>query len=184
MHFSQFSFLSLLFLLSVGATAQDKFSTKAGRVDFFSETLLEDIKAGNKKATAVLDTKTGDLHFIVPMKAFEFEQALMQEHFNDDYVESDKFPHTEFKGTIVNNNTINYIKPGTYAARVKGRLTLHGVTREIGAAGTIQVSPGFIITQSTFHILLSDYGIKLSGLASTMISNKIKVTVNSRLDPH
>ena len=179
----QFIFLFLLLSITASAAAQDKFSTKAGRIDFFSETLLEDIEAKNKKASAVLDTKTGTLQFIVLMKAFEFEQSLMQEHFNEDYVESDRFPQAEFKGTILNNNTINYTKPGNYPARVKGKMTLHGITREVDASGTIQVSPGFLNTTSTFYILLSDYGIKLSSLASTMISNKIKITVNSRLDP-
>lgn len=175
--------LLLLLLISACAAAQDKFSTKNGKIEFFSETVIEDIEAKNRKVAAVLDAKTGSLQFTVLMKAFEFEQPLMQEHFNDDYVESDKFPQAEFRGVIINNSNINYSNPGNYPARVKGRLTLHGVMRDIVAGGVVQVAPGFIHTSSTFYIHLSDYGIKLSTLASTMISNKIKITVSSRLDP-
>jgi hypothetical protein len=170
-------------LLSVVSLAQEKFATKNGKIDFFSTTMLEDIEAKNKKAVAELNAKTGALHFIVLMKGFEFEHSLMQEHFNEDYVESDKFPLAEFKGVIVNNSSINYAQSGSYQAKVKGRLTLHGVTKDIEAAGTIQVYPGYLTALSSFYILLSDYGIKLSSLASTMISNKIKITSNARLEP-
>ena len=81
------------------ANAQDKFFTKSGQVIFSSKTSLENIEAHNKSATCVLDTKTGNLQFAVLMKGFEFEKALMQEHFNENYVESHKFPKAEFKGT-------------------------------------------------------------------------------------
>src|SRR5437588_12703706 len=111
--------------------AQNKFYTKSGKIEFSSKASLEDIEAKNKTASAILDAKTGTIQFSVLMKSFEFEKALMQEHFNTDYVESDKYPKAEFKGTITNNPNINYNKEGSYTAHVKGQLTMHGVTRDI-----------------------------------------------------
>src|SRR5438309_8290258 len=103
---------TLFFFLICGAAlqAQDKFYTKSGKVEFFSKAPLEDISARNKTVSELLDAKTGDLQFSVLMKSFEFEKALMQDHFNSDYVESDKYPKAEFKGTILNNKEINYTK--------------------------------------------------------------------------
>src|SRR5205823_7354571 len=112
-----------------GLHAQDKFFTKSGKIAFFSSASLEDIEAHNKTSSVLLDSKTGIIQFSVLMKSFEFEKALMQEHFNSDYVESDKYPKAEFKGTITNNASINYNKDGTYPAKIKGLLTLHGISK-------------------------------------------------------
>src|SRR5687768_16802327 len=88
--------------------AQDKFFTKSAKISFFSSASLEDIEAHNRSTQAVLDTKTGDIQFSLLMKGFEFRKALMQEHFNENFVESDKYPKAEFKGQVVNNSEINY----------------------------------------------------------------------------
>src|ERR1043165_8016601 len=111
-------------LLSFFSNAQDKFFTKSGKISFFSSTPAEDIKALNKSAAVVFDTKTGDIQFSVLMKGFEFKKGMMQEHFNKEYVESDKFPKAEFIGQVTNNTEINYNKNGNYTAKVKGKLTL------------------------------------------------------------
>src|SRR6476619_4983321 len=96
--------------------AQGKFYTKTGKVSFYSKAPLEEIEGKNKTVTAVLDSKTGGIQFAVQMKGFEFEKQLMQQHFNENYVESNKYPNAEFKGTITNNSDINYSKDGTYTA--------------------------------------------------------------------
>src|SRR5687768_4455396 len=106
--------------------AQDKYFTKTGKISFYSKAPMEDIEAKNKTVAAVMDIKTGALQFSVLMKSFEFEKALMQEHFNENYVESDKFPKADFKGSVVNNSSVNYSKDGTYNTMVKGKLTIHG----------------------------------------------------------
>jgi hypothetical protein len=98
----------LLLLLTFTIQAQGKFYTKSGKISFFSSTSLEDIAAINKSVVTLLDTKTGDLQFAALMKGFEFKKALMQEHFNSDYVESSKFPKAEFKGQVTNNSEIKY----------------------------------------------------------------------------
>jgi polyisoprenoid-binding protein YceI len=107
----------------------------------------------------------------------------MQEHFNENYVESDKFPRGEFKGTIVNNSDINYTKEGSYNARVKGKLTIHGVTRDIETTGTIKVDNGKLDLNSAFNILLSDYNIRIPSVVKEKLSNSIRVSVDCKLEP-
>ena len=170
-------------LLAGTAKAQDRYFTKTGKIDFFSEAKLEDIEAKNKTVTAVLDKKSGAIQFEVQMKGFEFEKKLMQEHFNDNYVESNKFPKATFKGTVLNNTAVNYTKDGTYNVKVKGKLTLHGVTKEVEAPGTIKVTGGKIDAASTFTIQLSDYNISIPAVVKDKISNTIKIMVDTRLEP-
>ncbi len=162
--------------------AQDRFYTKNGQISFFSKAPLESIEAGNKNVTCVLDTKTGQLQFVVLMKGFEFRKALMQEHFNENYVESSKFPKAEFKGQIVNNSEINYKQDGSYQGNVKGKLSIHGETKEIESTGTITIKDGKISTVSGFNILLSDYKIAIPALVKDKVSNSVSVTVNCTLE--
>ena len=176
--------LALILLLSTSVSfAQDKFYTKTGKIDFFSKASLEDIEARNKTVTAVIDSKSGAIQFSVQMKGFEFEKELMQQHFNENYVESDKFPKGEFKGTITNNADIKYTTDGTYTARVKGKLTIHGVTRDVETTGTFKVSGGKIDASSTFNILLSDYDIKIPSVVKDKVSNNVKIVVSCLLEP-
>ena len=163
--------------------AQDRYFTKSGKIEFFSKAPMEDIEAKNKTATAVLDTKSGAIQFSVQMKGFEFEKALMQEHFNDNYVESGKYPKAEFKGTVTNNSEINYSKPGTYTAKVKGKMTIHGVTKDVETTGTIKVGGGNLEAHSAFNIKLSDYKIKIPSAVKNKLSNNIKITVDTTLEP-
>lgn len=173
-----------LLSLSTLAQAQDKYFTKTGKITFSSKAPLEDIEAKNKTAAAIIDIKTGAIQFSVLMKGFEFEKALMQEHFNENYVESNKYPKAEFKGAVVNNKDINYTKDGTYPAIVKGQLTIHGVTQTIEAPGTIKVADGKIEATSTFNIRLSDYKISIPSVVKDKINNNVKVTVDTKLDPY
>lgn len=170
-------------LITVFANAQEKFYTKTGKISLFSSTNMENIEAANNNAVAVLDTKTGDLQFAVLLKGFEFKKALMQEHFNTDYVESDKFPKSEFKGQITNNSEINYAKDGSYTAKVKGQLTIHGETKDIESTGTIIVKAGNLQANSVFNILLDDYKITVPRIVRDNISKTIKITVDCRLEP-
>ncbi len=163
--------------------AQGRYFTKTGKIDFFSEAALEDIEAKNKTATAVLDTKTGALQFSVLMKGFEFDKAMMQEHFNENYIESDKFPKAEFRGNIVNNSEIDYTKPGSHNATVKGNLTIHGVTKEIVINGSIKINPDHLLTESVFYVLVADYNIKVPAIVRDNIAKKIRITVNAKLEP-
>ena len=171
-----------LFIISFSSFAQEKYYTRSGNIQFFSKTSAEDIDATSRSAAVVLDSKTGDLQFAVLMKGFEFKKAVMQEHFNKDYLESDKFPKAEFKGQITNNADIKYTTDGTYPAKVKGKLTIHGETKDIETTGMITVKKGIVSTTSTFNIQLPDYKIKVPSLTRSQISDNIKITVDCSLE--
>ena len=178
--------LLLIFFISSGVVltqAQDKFFTKSGKIDFQSKTALEDIQGKNKSATCVIDTKSGAIAFSVLMKGFEFEKALMQEHFNENYVESNKFPKSEFKGTISNNADIKYAKDGIYAATVKGQLTLHGVTKDVETTGKIIIKQGKPQATAEFNILLADYNISIPAVVEDKVSKSVKINVDCALEP-
>ncbi|MBL7741496.1 MAG: YceI family protein [Chitinophagaceae bacterium] len=173
--------ICLFFLVTSLAKAQGKFYTKSGKITFFSSASLEDIEAINKSVVVLLDTKSGELQFAVLMKGFEFKKALMQEHFNRDYVESDKFPKAEFKGQVINNQEINYSADGNYTANVKGKLTIHGQSKDIETSGTITARDGKLILHSIFNVLVADYKITIPRLYRDNISKSIKVTVDCSL---
>jgi hypothetical protein len=162
--------------------AQGKFYTKSARITFFSSTSMEDIEAINKNAVAVLDANTGDIQFAVLMKGFEFKKALMQEHFNRNYVESDKFPRAEFKGRVVNNSEVNYQANGSYPVQAAGKLTIHGQTKDIQTPGTIVISDGKITLKAIFHVTVADYNISIPKLYRDNISNSIRVTVEGTMN--
>jgi len=170
-------------MLIITATAQDKFYTKGGKIHFVSEGVIETIEAQHKSVTCVLDSKAGNLQFSVLLKGFEFRKALMQEHFNEDYVESDKYPKSEFRGQIMNNSEINYAKDGVYDAKVKGKLSLHGETKEVETTGKITVKGGKVEADADFNILMSDYKISIPSLVKQNMSNTIKISVSCNLEP-
>lgn len=172
-----------LVLLSVLTQAQDKFFTKNGKISFVSKGNIETITAQHKGITCVVDAKTGAIQFAVLMKGFEFRKALMQEHFNENYVESDKFPKAEFKGQVTNNGDVNYAKDGIYNATAKGALTLHGVTKEVEIPGKVTVKDGKPQLNADFVLLMSDYQIKIPALVKENISNTVTVTVDCALEP-
>jgi hypothetical protein len=177
------SLTGVLVLLSVLASAQDKFFTKNGRISFVSKGNVETISAKHKGITCVLDSKSGAIQFAVLMKGFEFPKALMQEHFNENYVESDKYPKADFKGQVVNNGDVKYGQDGVYNTKTKGTLTLHGVTKEIEVPGKITVKGGKPQLSADFTILLSDYNIKIPSLVKENISNTVSITVDCALEP-
>ncbi len=105
-------------------------------ISFFSEAPIENIQAESNKAVSALDTETGAIYFKVPIRSFQFEKSLMQEHFNENYLESDKYPYAEFKGKI--NEKIDLSKAGTYPVTVQGDMTIHNVTRNYQVEGKLQ----------------------------------------------
>ena len=176
--------LTLIFIVIASVSfAQDKYFTRTGKINFYSKAPMEDIEGKNKTVTAVIDTKSGALQFSVQMKGFEFHKQLMQQHFNENYIESDKFPKAEFKGKITNNSEINYTKDGEYTAKVKGKMTIHGITKDVETTGTIKIDGGKIDASSSFNVLVSDYKIKIPAIVKDKVSNNINVTVDCNLEP-
>lgn len=155
-----------------------KWYTKSGKISFHSKASLEEIKAVNNSVTAVLDTKNGALQFSVLMRGFEFPKALMQEHFNENYVESHKFPKATFSGSIQNVNSIQYGVAGVYPATVKGNLSIHGITQPIETEGKLQVSGSGVKLIAEFPVTLATYKISIP----TLVANKIAETVSVIVD--
>jgi len=177
--------LMFVFLcLSIIAFAADaqKFITKTGHIKFYSDSPLEKIEAHNRQVNAALDAATGDFVFKVLIKSFEFEKTLMQEHFNENYLESDKFPTATFLGKVINMKDVNVGKDGTYEALVEGKLTIHGVTQPVKKNGTFEVKGTKITVEAKFTIQLADYNIKVPGAVTNSISKSIEITVDMVLD--
>lgn len=161
-----------------------KYFTKSGKISFdaTANASPEDIKGVNKSVTCVTDSKTGMIQFSALMKGFEFERALMEEHFNENYVESSKYPKAEFKGMVANNSSVDYTKDGTYDVKVKGKLTIHGETKEVEADGKYIIKNGKITTTATFVIVLADYKVAIPQVVSDKVSKTAKITVDCVLD--
>jgi len=174
--------LSLLFLflgLFLTANAQ-KYMTRNGYIGFFSHTPLEDIKADNNQVASILDTSTGEIVFQVLNKSFRFEKALMEEHFNENFIESDKFPKSTFTGKITDPASVDFSKNGVYYVIVEGDLVMHGVTKKVSAKGTIEVTSGGISANSKFIIVPEDYNIKIPNVVRNNIAKTIEVTVTMK----
>ncbi len=167
-----------LALLPLAASAQDRYMTRNGHIAFFSATPMENIEGNNHKVTSVWDVTTGAMQFAVLIKAFEFEKALMQEHFNENYMESNTFPKAEFKGKLAGITAEQLKKAGTYEVSVTGDLTIHGVSKPVSAKGKVTVDAAGAITASSDLIVKpEDHGIKIPGVVRKNIAEEITVKV-------
>lgn len=176
--------LSAITLLGVVAASGQKYFTKTGKINFdaTSPGSPEKIEGINRTVTCVVDTKTGNIQFAALMKGFEFERALMEEHFNENYVESDKFPKAEFKGLIKNNNAVNYLNNGSYAVKVNGKLTIHGETKDVETDGKLIIRDGKVSASAEFKILLTDYKVSIPGLVADKVSKTASIIVSCTLE--
>lgn len=168
-------------VFTAGPAMAQKYFTKTGIISFNAGTSMEDIDAVNKSTTSVIDAATGKIEFAVLIKGFEFKRDLMQEHFNENYMESSKYPKAMFKGNIV--EAISFSKPGTYTATVKGIMEIHGVKKETTAKGTVKVGPQSIQVLSQFNLNTSDFKISIPGVVKDKISPVVKVSVNCNYTP-
>ena len=176
-----FILIAAIAIATTSVQAQKIYSTKTGKISFFSNAPLEDIEAKNNEVESKLAPSNGQVVFTLLIKGFKFPNALMEEHFNDNYMESSKFPKSNFKGFITNIKDINFAKDGTYPAKVKGTLTIHGVSHEVESAGTIEVKGGKVAAKSKFNINLKDYGIGGMHIGKK-IAEKIEITVDSQYE--
>ena len=177
--------LTILFLLLItgySANAQ-KYMTKNGFIGFYSHTSMEDIKADNNQVAGIIDTGTGDMVFQVLIKSFHFERALMEEHFNENYMDSEKFPKSTLKGKITNLSSVDFTKNGTCEVTVEGDLTIHNVTNKVSIKGTIEVITGGINADSKFNIVPEDYNIAIPGVVRDKINKNLEVTVSMKYTP-
>jgi polyisoprenoid-binding protein YceI len=150
-------------------------------IHFYSKSPLEDIDAANKGAIIVLNTTTGDLQVRVTIQNFKFKNALMEEHFNENYLESTKFPNCVFKGKI--NEKVDFTKDGENKVSVTGKMDLHGVSKDITIEGLLTKKGTEIILDSKFQIKVADYNIQVPSLYVKSIAEIVDVTLTSTLEP-
>ncbi len=176
--------MAVLFVFTTTAAAQ-KFFTRDGKVKFDATATSspEKIDALSNSATAVLDASNGNFQWAILIKGFQFEKSLMQEHFNENYLESGKFPKATFVGKITNLSAVNLSKDGTYNAVVSGQMTMHGVTKDITTNGALTVSGGNIRVNAGFNLGLADYNISIPSLVSDKIAKEAKILVEASLVP-
>jgi polyisoprenoid-binding protein YceI len=165
-----------LFCFFIKSNAQGLI-TKTGFIGFYSKTPLEDIKAENDQAYAVLDPDSHHIAFAVLMKGFIFPKELMQEHFNENYVESDKYPKATFSGTC--SGDMDLSKEGIYQVVIKGDLSLHGVTKSIETTAQIEVKKDKILATSVFKLKPEDFQISIPSLVRDKIASQISVKVQA-----
>jgi polyisoprenoid-binding protein YceI len=172
-------YLSIILLawMSIHQTGQDIYVCKNARISLYSSAPIEDIKASTSTGASVYNASTGELDFSVTMRSFQFEKALMQEHFNSDYMESDKYPKATFKGKIQEH--IDVSKDGTYPVTAIGDLTVHGVTQKRTIPGNLTIKGGVISMTSEFMVKCVDHHIEIPRLVFHNIAESIKMNVSA-----
>jgi hypothetical protein len=173
--------LAIILCTASIANAQ-KFMTKSGTIKFSSDTPMEKIEAVNRQVNSALDLSTGNFVFKVLIQGFEFEKALMQEHFNENYMESDKYQNSTFNGKITNIKEVNLAKDGVYKVIAEGDLSMHGVTNKVKINGTLEVKGGKILGKASLNVSPKDYNITIPKAVIKNISEAIQVDVNITLD--
>lgn len=175
------SIIILFFLVCSCKCYSQTFMTRNGYLGFFSKTPLENIKAENRQVFAAIDAAKKNIAFTCLVKGFLFQKELMQEHFNENYIESDKYPKASFTGNYTGD--VNMSKDGTYPVQVKGQLTLHGITKRIEAPATLAVKGNTLTGASDFKITPADFDIKIPSLVREKISRQMDVHVLAECNP-
>lgn len=169
----------LAFLLNCFVSAQVLKTTNA-KLSFFSKAPIEDIYAVSGKGLSAIDLSSGSIYFKVPIRSFEFAKELMQEHFNENYLESDKYPYAEFKGKF--DRKIDLNSSGAQSVKVSGNLTVHNITRSYSVPAKITVKNGSLIAKSEFPVALVDHKVKIPRILIKNIAEVVLVTVSASYD--
>ena len=173
----------LFFVLFVAMIASQvsaqKLITKTAGVKFSANSSLEKIEGSTNTASTAIDKSTGNIEFALLVKSLKFEKALMEEHFNENYMESTKFPKATFKGKITNNADIKWDTDGKYSAKVTGNLTIHGVTKEVKTVADVTIKGGVATTNSKFSVEVGDYGIEIPALVKDKVAKTAKIEVSA-----
>jgi len=175
--------LSAACLMMGTAAFAQTFITRTGKISFNASapSSPEKIEAINNEVANIIDVKSGAIIFQVPVKSFKFERELMQEHFNENYLESDKYPRADFKGNITNLADISFTKDGSYTLKVAGKLTIHGVTKDISVPGTITITGNSVRITAKFSVRLSEYNVIVPTVVSDKIGKEAVINLQSDL---
>ena len=176
-------FILVLIVASVGAFGQGKFISKNAYISFYSLTPMEDILGESNEAVSILNVETGEIGFQAIMTTFHFRRALMEEHFNENYMESNKFPKTKFSGKIEGFNK-DMLKAPVANVKITGQLNVHGVEKTITVSGTLGLEDGKLVGTSKFKLTPEDYGITIPSLVRDKIGKEMDVTVKSNYVPY
>lgn len=179
---------TIVLIITLGFTAlqvnAQKIWTQNGEITFYSKAPLEDIEAVNHSVSSVVDTESGNVAFSLLISAFEFEKALMQEHFNEKYLHSDKYPKSTFKGKITNLSDIDFSTKGDYKAEVEGDLTIHGVTNKVQTTMDLRVKDSNTVDgHAEFKAAVADYNIEIPNMVKDNIAKVVTITVNMNYEP-
>ena len=174
----------IFFILCTGlitfSSHGQKYTTEKSFVSFFSDAAIEDISAENTKAVGAFNAATGEIAFSIPIKEYQFEKSLMQEHFNEKYMETEKYPKSTFQGNISGYDSSAV---GVQKVMSTGTLTIHGQSREVEIPGTIEQQGDNLIMKSKFIVKLEDYKITIPKLLWQNIAEQVEVTVDFTFKP-
>ena len=173
--------LSSLLFFVINANSQTVFISDKGEATFYSYAPVEDISASSKQVNSIINILTGEIAFMIPMRSFHFPKSLMEEHFNEKYIESEKYPQATYKGVI--NEKIDFSKDGTYQLTTKGKLNIHGIEKEVNEKGELVVSPGQLSLTTELFVALEDYNIKKPQLLFSNIADTIQVKIKANYVP-
>jgi hypothetical protein len=173
----------ILFQFWMISFSQETYFTKNANINFFSSTPMEDIKAANNESVSFIKSN-GIINFGVIIKSFKFENGLMQEHFNENYMESEKYPKAVFEGKINNIETVDFKTDGTYPLEISGKMTIHGVSQEIITKGVLTIKSGKILAAGFLQLKPEDYGIIIPALVKDNIAKVIDVNIAAEYAPY
>jgi len=170
------SLFTLCLFIAFSCTGYSQvYSTRTGLIGFFSKTPLEDIKAENSQVYAAIDVEKKNIAFSLLIKGFLFERELQQQHFAENYMESDQYPKATFVGTYTGE--VVPAKEGTYNVTVKGKLTIHGVTKDIETPATIQATSGKLLGRCVMTVKPEDYNIKIPTIVRDKIAKEVSLNI-------
>ncbi len=173
-------FLTIIASLFTFSSWAQKFVTEKTFVSFFSDAAIEDITADNKAASGIFNSATNDIAFAIPIKDFEFAKSLMKEHFNEKYMDTEKYPKSTFRGKI---SGFDIKGNGVQNVKAAGQLTIHGETKDIDVPGTIEKQGDKLIMKSKFIVKLEDYKVKIPQLMWQNIAEQVEVTLDFTFSP-
>ena len=171
----------LIALFTLNLSHSQIFMDKKAVIHFLSKATLEDIEATNKASVVVVDAGTSNIQVQSQIKAFKFSSSFMEEHFNENYMESEKHPFSTFKGKI--NEKIDFTKNGEHKVTCTGKMEMHGVKQEVTIPGTIKINGAELILEANFKVKPADYKIKIEGAYAEKIAKEIGVDVKAVLAP-
>ena len=170
---------AIVFMMN--CTAQ-VFTAKSGTATFFSEAPLENIAANSTTVQSIYNPSQKTIAFIIPIRSFKFQKDLMEEHFNEKYMESDKFPNATYSGKI--NEDVDLTKDGTYNVTSTGKITMHGEEKEITEPGIFTVTNGEVSLKSEFLLAVKDFKIEIPQLLFQNIADSVSVKLNVNYQPY